>query len=55
MNKGKKYTAISDVRGSYPAPPEAKLTPVMRSSACKVGSRYAGKSSFIPNSSTEIR
>lgn len=47
------YTTICDVKGSYPAPPEAKLTPVGRSSGCKVGSLYAGRSSLIPNSSTE--
>ncbi|WRX10097.1 hypothetical protein QQP08_002584 [Theobroma cacao] len=39
--------------GSYPAAPEAKLTPVRRSSSCRLGSRYAGTSSFTPNSSAE--
>jgi hypothetical protein len=47
------YTAIFDVKGSYPAPPEAKLTPVRRSLGCKVGSLDAGRSSLIPNSSTD--
>lgn len=50
---GKKCTASSDVRGSNPAPPEAKLTPVLRSLVCRVGSRYGGRSSLIPSSSTE--
>lgn len=45
-------TASSDVKGSNPAPPEAKFTPVFRSSVSRLGSRYGGKNSFIPNSST---
>jgi hypothetical protein len=49
------YINIFDVKGSYPEPPEAKLTPVGRSLGCKFGSLYAGRSSLIHNSSTEKR
>lgn len=47
------FTAICEVRGSYPAPPDAKQTPVMRSLGWICGSRYAGRSSLIPNTSTD--
>lgn len=51
--KGKgNYTKKAFVCGSYPEAAEAKQTPVMRSLACSVGSRYGGRSSFIPSSST---
>ncbi|WVZ20539.1 hypothetical protein V8G54_007861 [Vigna mungo] len=39
------------VKGSYPAPPEAKLIPFNRSSGCKFGLVYATEYSLIPNSS----
>jgi hypothetical protein len=48
-------TASFDVRGSYPEPPDAKQTPVMRSLGCKFGSKYAGRSSLRPNISTMYR
>lgn len=41
------------VSGSYPEPPEAKLTPVRRSFSCKEGSRNAGRYSFTPNPSAQ--
>ena len=41
------------VKGSYPVPPEAKVTPVMRSWGVNVVSRYAGTVSLTPNSSAE--
>lgn len=34
-------------------PPEAKHTPVLRSSGFRLGSAYGGKNSLIPNSSTD--
>lgn len=37
------------VSGSYPVPPEAKLTPVKRSLSVMKGLRYAGTYSFTPN------
>lgn len=46
------YTAILGVKGSYPEAPEAKQTPVARSVGLRLGSKYAGKYSLIPNSST---
>lgn len=48
-------TIILDVWGSYPVPPEAKLTPVGRSLLCREESKYAGISSLIPNSAAENR
>ncbi|KVI07369.1 hypothetical protein Ccrd_014277 [Cynara cardunculus var. scolymus] len=47
-------TASSDVRGSYPPPPEAKFTPVSRSSIPRLGSRYGRNTSLIPSSSTAL-
>ena len=47
------HTAILGVNGSYPEPPEAKHTPVLSSWGCKYGSKYAGTSSLIPNSSAK--
>jgi len=41
------FTAVLEVRGSYPPAPDAKLTPVRRSSRCNFGSRYGGKSFLI--------
>lgn len=49
------YTTSLDVWGSYPVPPEAKLTPVYKSLICREGSKYAGTSSLIPNSAAEDR
>ena len=49
-----KPTSILDVRGSYPEPPDAKQTPVTRSLGCRFGSKYAGRSFLMPNSSTNI-
>ena len=46
-------TAKMGVKGSYPVPPEAKHTPVLRSWSCKFGSKYGGTSSLIPNSSAK--
>lgn len=46
-------TAVSDVTGSYPAPPDAKHTPVGSSWGCNFGSKYAGRSSLMPNSSAD--
>lgn len=40
------------VIGSYPAPPDAKFTPVASSLGWRFGSRYAGSNSLMPNSST---
>ena len=54
--KEQKYcvcTASLGVKGSYPEPPEAKQTPVMRSWGCRFGSKYAGKSSLISNSAAK--
>lgn len=48
------FTSNFDVIGSYPAPPDAKFTPVSSSQGCRFGSKYAGRYSLIPNSSTEI-
>jgi len=48
-------TAIWGVKGSYPEAPEAKQTPVTRSLDFRFGSKYAGKYSLIPNSSTETQ
>jgi len=45
-------TAVWDVKGSNPAPPDAKHTPVGRSLGWRFGSKYAGRNSLIPNSST---
>jgi hypothetical protein len=42
-----------DVKGSYPAPPDAKLTPVGKSLVWRFGSKYAGRYSLMPNSSTD--
>lgn len=47
-------TTILDVRGSYPEPPDAKQTPVTRSLSWSFGSKYAGRSSLMPNSWTDI-
>lgn len=44
----KRRTLSSAVRGSYPVPADAKLTPLSRPSMLNVGSRYAGISSLIP-------
>jgi hypothetical protein len=51
----KKYmhTPNFDVKGSYPAPPDAKLTPVGKSLVWRFGSKYAGRYSLMPNSSTD--
>lgn len=46
-------TAVCDVKGSYPAPPDAKQTPVANSSGWRLGSKYAGRNSFTPNSSAD--
>lgn len=46
-------TAVSDVKGSYPAPPDAKHTPVANSPGSTFGSKYAGSNSLMPNSSTD--
>ena len=46
-------TATFDVRGSYPAPPDAKHTPVGNSLGWSFGSKYAGRNSFMPNSSAD--
>ena len=54
--KEQKYyacTASLGVKGSYPEPPEAKQTPVMRSWDCRFGSKYAGKSSLISNAAAK--
>ena len=54
--KEQKYcacTASLGVKGSYPEPPEAKQTPVMRSWGCRFGSIYAGKNSLISNSAAK--
>lgn len=47
-------TTNAGVCGSYPVPPEAKLTPVIKSLFCIFGSRYAGTVSLTPNSEAEI-
>lgn len=44
-------TADCDVKGSYPAPPDAKHTPVANSPGWRCGSKYAGTYSLMPNSS----
>jgi hypothetical protein len=46
-------TDVWDVKGSYPAPPDAKQTPVSKSLGCRFGSKYAGRSSLMPSSSTD--
>jgi hypothetical protein len=46
-------TDVWDVKGSYPAPPDAKHTPVSKSLGCRFGSKYAGRSSLMPSSSTD--
>lgn len=47
------YTSNFAVKGSYPAPPDAKLTPVANSLGWRFGSKYAGRYSLMPNSSTD--
>lgn len=46
-------TAVWDVKGSYPEPPDAKHTPVGNSLSSRFGSKYAGRNSLMPNSSTD--
>lgn len=43
------HTANCEVMGSKPVPPEAKLTPVIRSSLLRLVPRYAGSRSLIPS------
>jgi len=46
-------TGKFDVKSSYPAPPDAKHTPVVNSLGWRLGSKYGGRNSLMPNSSTE--
>ena len=46
-------TDVCAVKGSYPAPPDAKHTPVTNSPGSRFESKYAGRNSFMPSSSTD--
>jgi len=46
-----RVTCSCEVKLSIPDPPEAKLTPVGRSSVLKLLSRYAGNVALIPKAS----
>lgn len=46
-------TSNFGVRESYPEPPDAKHTPVANSLGWRFGSKYAGRNSLMPNTSTE--